>query len=466
MTVRTRFAPSPTGSLHIGGARTALFCYLFAQHNKGTFILRIEDTDLERSTQESVQGILDSMKWLALSYQEGPYYQTQRFDRYKEVLTDLSNKGHAYRCYCSKERLDSLREKQMENKEKPRYDGHCRENNNPPTPDAPYVWRFKTPATGSITFEDLVRGSIEVQNEELDDLVLARQDGTPTYNFAVVVDDSDMKVTHVIRGDDHINNTPRQIAIFNAIGATIPAFAHVAMILGSDGKRLSKRHGAMSVMEYEALGVLPEALLNYLVRLGWSHGDQEIFSLEEMISLFDIADVNRAPASFDYDKLLWINQQYLKSSEPEYISKLLLPFLEKRQVNIAHGPALTDIVIALRERVKTLDEMAERSLVWFADAFEYNEAAVNQHLSGQADEVLAVAETSFAEIEDWRPEVIKHALIEICDSLGLKMAKVGPTIRVAITGSTESPSLDATMWLLGKEKTLRRLEKAKDLYFP
>jgi len=354
----------------------------------------------------------------------------------------------------------------MADKEKPRYDGHCRELTKAPSAETPFVWRFKTPQTGSVKFVDLIRGSIEIQNEELDDLVLARQDGTPTYNFAVVIDDWDMNITHIIRGDDHINNTPRQINIFNALKAPLPHFAHVPMILGSDGKRLSKRHGAVSVLEYRELGVLPEALLNYLVRLGWSHGDQEIFSIKEMVKLFDLAGINRAPASFDYDKLLWVNQQYLKSNDPNDIAQALLPHLEKRSVDLAHGPAVEDIVIALRERVKTLEEMAERSLVWFSDTVDYKEQAVNQHLSGKADEVLAVAETCLAEIEDWRPEKIKHALNEICDSLGLKMGKVGPAIRVAITGSTESPSLDATMWLLGKQKTLRRLEYAKGLYFP
>jgi glutamyl-tRNA synthetase len=466
MKIRTRFAPSPTGDLHIGGARTALFSYLFAQHHKGDFILRIEDTDRERSTEASINVILDAMKWLNLSYEEGPFYQTKRLDRYKEVLEQLAKEGHAYRCYCSKERLEVLREQQLANKEKPRYDGLCRELTQAPQANAPFIWRFKNPQTGSVQFDDLVRGPIEVQNEELDDLVILRQDGVPTYNFAVVVDDWDMQISHVIRGDDHINNTPRQINIYKALNAPIPQFAHVPMILGSDGKRLSKRHGALNVLEYKEIGVLPEALLNYLVRLGWSNGDQEIFSMKEMIKLFNLESINRAPAAFDMDKLLWINQQYLKNTDPAELAVLLKPHMEKLGVNLENGPDLADIAIALRERVKTLEEMAQKSIVWFQPEVEYQEEAVNQHLSGKADEVLAVAETSLAELEVWQPETIKHALVEICDALNLKMGKVGPAIRVAITGSTDSPSLDVTMWLLGKEKTLRRIERAKDLYFP
>src|SRR5579872_6140976 len=315
MTVITRFAPSPTGYLHIGGARTALYCWLYSRKTRGKFILRIEDTDLERSTEASVQAILDGMAWLNLSYDEGPYYQTKRFDRYKEVIAKLLQEGKAYRCYCSKERLENLRNEQMTNKEKPRYDGFCRDRQD--QPEGNYVVRFKNPLDGTVEFEDLIRGKLSFSNQELDDLIIARSDGTPTYNFTVVVDDLDMKITHVIRGDDHINNTPRQINILRALGGTPPFYAHVPMILGSDGKRLSNRHDAVSVLQYREEGFLPEALLNYLARLGWSHGDQEIFSIDELIQYFDIKDINRSPAAFNPEKLLWLNQHYIKHSDPK-----------------------------------------------------------------------------------------------------------------------------------------------------
>ena len=325
--VRTRFAPSPTGYLHIGGARTALYCWLYARKTQGTFILRIEDTDLERSTPESVQAILDGMQWLGLNYDEGPYYQTKHFARYKEVIQQLIDEGKAYRCYCSKERLEKLREEQTAKKEKPRYDGFCRERTS--KGEGAYVVRFKNPLEGVVEFDDLIRGKLSFANTELDDLIIARSDGTPTYNFTVVVDDWDMKITHVIRGDDHINNTPRQINILRALGATPPFYAHVPMILGSDGKRLSKRHGAVGVMQYREDGFLPEALLNYLVRLGWSHGDQEIFSISELIDYFAIEDINRAPAAFNREKLLWLNQHYMKTSDRDHVARELLWHMEK-----------------------------------------------------------------------------------------------------------------------------------------
>ncbi len=357
--IRTRFAPSPTGYLHIGGARTALYCWLYARKTKGTFILRIEDTDLERSTPESVQAILDGMQWLNLDYDEGPFYQTKRFDRYKEVIEQMLAAGTAYRCYCSKERLEQLREEQMTNKEKPRYDGRCRHLTE--AQDGSYVVRFKNPETGIVEFDDLIRGKLSFANTELDDLIIARSDGTPTYNFTVVVDDWDMNITHVIRGDDHINNTPRQINILRALGATPPLYAHVPMILGTDGKRLSKRHGAVSVLQYREEGFLPEALLNYLVRLGWSHGDQEIFSIPELIEYFEISDINRAAAAFNNEKLLWLNQHYLKTSDPEHVAKELAWHMQKLNIDTNHGPALAEVVKAQAERCKTLHEMALRS---------------------------------------------------------------------------------------------------------
>src|SRR5690606_15147708 len=340
MTVRTRFAPSPTGYLHIGGARTALYCWLYARRHGGKFILRIEDTDLERSTAESVNAILEGMTWLGLEYDEGPFYQTKRFDRYREVIEQLLREGKAYHCYCSKERLEQLRAEQMARKEKPRYDALCRNGVANPPPGVKPTVRFKNPQDGAVVVEDLIRGRVVYQNSELDDLIIARADGSPTYNFTVVVDDMDMNITHVIRGDDHLNNTPRQMNMFAALGATPPKYAHVPMILGPDGARLSKRHGAVSVMQYRDDGYLPEALLNYLVRLGWSHGDQEIFTLDEMIQLFDVADVHKSPAAVNPDKLLWLNQHYLKTSDPKHVAHHLSYHLGKLGIDPAEGPDL------------------------------------------------------------------------------------------------------------------------------
>ncbi|HLB57427.1 MAG TPA: glutamate--tRNA ligase, partial [Gammaproteobacteria bacterium] len=387
MTVVTRFAPSPTGYLHVGGARTALYCWLYTRKMQGKFILRIEDTDLERSTQESVQAILDSMEWLGLAYDEGPYYQTKRFDRYREVIDQLLKEGKAYRCYCSKERLEKLRAEQMENKQKPRYDGFCRDHSVPK--EGEFVVRFRNPDEGVVEFDDLIRGRLSFSNLELDDLIIARSDGTPTYNFTVVVDDWDMKITHVIRGDDHINNTPRQINILRALGATPPLYAHVSMILGSDGKRLSKRHGAVSVMQYREEGFLPEALLNYLVRLGWSHGDQEIFSLAELTQLFDISNINKAPAAFNPEKLVWLNQHYIKTSDPVHVAKELAWHMQKLNIDFARGPALIDIVKAQSERAKTLREMAEKSR-YFYENVQYNDEAVKKNLTTEAVPALTM----------------------------------------------------------------------------
>jgi glutamyl-tRNA synthetase len=363
MTIRTRFAPSPTGYLHVGGARTALFSWLYARKHGGTFILRIEDTDLERSTAESVDAILEGMTWLGLAYDEGPFFQTQRFDRYKAVMQQMLEAGQAYHCYCSKERLETLRADQMARKEKPRYDGHCRHWGAAPPPGVAPVVRFSNPQEGVAVVEDLIRGRVVFQNTELDDLIIARSDGTPTYNFTVVVDDLDMQVSHVIRGDDHLNNTPRQINMLKALGAAPPVYAHVPMILGPDGARLSKRHGAVSVMQYREDGFLPEALLNYLVRLGWSHGDQEIFTLDEMVTLFDVSKVHSSAAAFNPEKLLWLNQHYLKTSDPQHVARHLSWHLGKLGVDpAAGGPPLVDVVMAQRERAKTLVEMAQNSV--------------------------------------------------------------------------------------------------------
>lgn len=454
MTVITRFAPSPTGYLHVGGARTALYCWLYAHKTKGTFILRIEDTDLERSTQESVQAILDGMSWLGLNYDQGPFYQTKRFDRYREVCEQLLKENKAYRCYCSKERLEKLRNEQMARKEKPRYDGFCSET--PTQVGQDYVIRFRNPKEGVVEFDDLIRGKLTFSNDELDDLIIARSDGTPTYNFTVVVDDWDMKITHVIRGDDHINNTPRQINILRALGATPPLYAHVPMILGSDGKRLSKRHGAVGVMQYREDGFLPEALLNYLVRLGWSHGDQEIFSMDEMIQYFEISDINRAPAAFNTEKLLWLNQHYIKTSDPAHVAKELAWHMQQLGIDTTQGPALTEVVKAFSERAKTLREMAEKSRIFYADV-EYNEEVVRKVVTADVVPALAAIRDDLSQLQDWNKEAIHQTINAAAERLTLKLGKVAQPIRVAVTGDTVSPSIDVTLVLLGREKTLARL---------
>jgi len=461
MTMITRFAPSPTGYLHVGGARTALYCWLYAQKTQGKFILRIEDTDLERSTQESVQAILDGMKWLNLSYDEGPYYQTKRFDRYEEVIAQLLKEGKAYRCYCSKERLEKLREEQTANKEKPRYDGFCRDRKD--QPEGPYVIRFKNPLEGVVEFDDLIRGKVSFSNTELDDLIIARSDGTPTYNFTVVVDDWDMKITHVIRGDDHINNTPRQINILRALGAIPPSYAHVPMILGSDGKRLSKRHGAVGVMQYREDGFLPEALLNYLVRLGWSHGDQEIFSIQEMIQYFDIHDINNSPAAFNTEKLLWLNQHYIKNSDPEHVAKELAWHMQQLDIDVTQGPALTDIVKAQAERAKTVREMAEKSRYFYSDSVEYNPDAVSKHLTPDVKPALVAVQAALSELKEWNKETIHQTILNIAEKMELKIGKIAQPLRIAVTGDVVSPSIDLTLCLLGQERVLARLNKALNL---
>lgn len=453
--VRTRFAPSPTGDLHIGGARTALYCWLYAHKMHGTFILRIEDTDLERSTQASMQAILDSMAWLNLNYSEGPFYQTARFPRYHQAAQLLLAEDKAYRCYCSKERLEKLREEQLAKKEKPRYDGFCRDRKEPG--EGPFVIRFKNPVDGVVEFDDLVRGKLVFANAELDDLIIVRSDGSPTYNFTVVVDDWDMTITHVIRGDDHINNTPRQINILRAFGATPPQYAHVPMILGRDGKRLSKRHGATSVLQYRDEGFLPEALLNYLARLGWSHGDQEIFSIEELIKFFDLKGLNRAPAAFDPDKLLWLNQHYLKTSEPTRIVEALEWYMERLKVHTDNGPELIEVVKAQRERVKTLVEMAERSRYFYEDVVMADD--MKGHFTPEIKPVLAVVRDRLKALGDWNKEAIHDVLATTADAQGVKLGKLAQPIRVAVTGGTVSPPIDQTLVLIGKERSIERLNK-------
>jgi glutamyl-tRNA synthetase len=460
MTVRTRFAPSPTGYLHVGGARTALFSYLHARKHGGQFVLRIEDTDLERSTAESVNAILEGMTWLGLDYDEGPFYQTHRFDRYNAVIEDLMDRGLAYRCACAKERLDSLREAQMAQRLKPRYDGHCRER--PVDPSDPHVIRFRNPLDGNVVVDDMIRGPMVFSNSELDDLIIRRSDGSPTYNLAVVVDDMDMAITHVIRGDDHINNTPRQINILRALGVEPPRYAHVPMILGDDGARLSKRHGAVSVISYRDAGYLPEALLNYLVRLGWSHGDQEIFSLEEMIALFDIQDVNKAASSFNTDKLDWLNQEYMKANDPARVARLLSPHLGKLGIDPSLGPDPVLVVQAQAARAKTLVELAEISAFCYQDFADFDPDAAKKHLRPVAREALVRLKAAFElmALEDWTPEALHRVVERVADELGEKLGKVAQPLRVAIVGRAASPGIDVTLQLVGKEATLRRIERA------
>lgn len=453
----TRFAPSPTGFLHVGGARTALFSWLYAKRHEGQFILRIEDTDLERSTPEAVQAILDGMNWLGLNYDAGPYYQTKRFPRYQEVIDQMLKAGTAYRCYCSKERLETLRETQMANKEKPRYDGHC--FGQAEQKDKPFVVRFRNPETGSVIFDDFIRGHIEVQNKELDDLIIARSDGSPTYNFCVVIDDWDMKVTHVIRGDDHINNTPRQINIFHALNATPPVYGHVPMILGSDGKKLSKRHGAVSVMQYRDDGFLPQALLNYLVRLGWSSGDQEIFSVNEMIKLFDAKNISKSAATFNPEKLLWLNQHYLKTLPVEEIEKHLRWHIEQIGLDTNKGPTLKDVILAFRERAKTLKEMAE-GCRYFYEEVNYSDEAAEKNLKANLVEPLTRLQQGFIRLPTWTEESVQHVITAVAEALDVKMGKIAQPLRFAVTGMTISPPLGAVLALLGREKVLQRLDKA------
>jgi len=457
MTV-TRFPPSPTGYLHIGGARTALYSWLHARQNNGKFVLRIEDTDLERSTQESVQAILDGMQWLGLDYDEGPYYQTQRFDRYKEVIATLLEQGHAYHCECSRERLDEMREGQKAQGLKPKYDGRCRELGLADADNT--VVRFKNPIEGDVVIEDLVKGNIVIANRELDDLVIARPDGVPTYNLTVVVDDMDMGITHVIRGDDHINNTPRQINILKALGVQLPYYAHVPMILGQDGSRMSKRHGAVGVMQYRDEGFLPEALLNYLVRLGWSHGDQELFEREELLTLFKIEDVSRAPSAFNPEKLLWVNQEKIKALTPgSLIDKTAWHFAEAG-LEVENNDYSQAVVGLIQERCKTLKDVVQQTRFFFTAVDEYDEAAVKKWIKPGTVSLLTSLLEKLRGLSDWNADAIQTCVKTVVDENEIGFAKVAQPIRIAITGSTTSPAIDATLALLGRKLSLQRLDLA------
>jgi glutamyl-tRNA synthetase len=459
MTVVTRFAPSPTGLLHVGGARTALFCWLYARRMGGKFILRVEDTDRERSTEEAVRVILEGMAWLGLDADEGPYYQTERFDRYRAVIAEMLKGGSAYHCFCTKEELEALRAQQIARKEKPRYTGICRERTTP-RPGVDPVVRFRNPQSGTTVVEDLVHGSVTFQNTELDDLIIARSDGTPTYNFCVVVDDMDMGVTHVIRGDDHLNNTPRQMNMLRALGATPPAYAHVPMILGPDGAKLSKRHGAVSVLQYEEEGYLPDALLNYLVRLGWSHGDQEVFTREEMIAAFDIHDVNKAASAFNPEKLLWLNQQHMMRSSPTALIPHLRSQLRRLGTDSDDEQLLEGVIVAQRERAKTLKEMAENSRFFFSDDMRMDAKAAAKHFTADGLTSLAKVRERLASLTDWKAAPINAALNALATELQVGLGKIAQPVRVAVTGTAVSPPIDATLALLGRERALARLDAA------
>ena len=460
MKIKTRFAPSPTGYLHVGGARTALYSWLFARHNNGEFVLRIEDTDLERSTPEAIEAIMDGMNWLNLAWDEGPYFQTKRFDRYNAVIDEMLVAGTAYKCYCSRERLDALREEQMAKGEKPRYDGRCRHDHSEHAADEPCVVRFANPQDGSVIFDDQIRGPIEFSNQELDDLIIRRTDGSPTYNFCVVVDDWDMEITHVIRGEDHINNTPRQINILKALNAPVPVYAHVSMINGDDGKKLSKRHGAVSVMQYRDDGYLPEALLNYLVRLGWAHGDQEIFSREEMIELFSLNSVSKSASAFNTDKLLWLNHHYINTMQPEYVATYLQWHIEQANIDTRTGPELADLVKLLGERCKTLKEIAESCRYFYEEFDTFDADAAKKHLRPVARQPLEVVRDKLEAITEWTAENVHHAIQATADELEIGMGKVGMPLRVAVTGAGQSPALDVTVHAIGKSRSVARINKA------
>lgn len=454
--IRTRFSPSPTGMLHIGSARVALYCWLFARRHQGDYILRIEDTDRERSTQEAVDVILDGLAWLGIDHDTGPIFQSQRDSLYTTYLQKLLDTNQAYYCNCSKQRLDDLRAEQMANKQKPKYDHHCRDLQLPPGDDT--VVRFANPTEGVVSFDDAVLGNVTIANAELDDFIIARSDGSPTYNFTVVVDDVEMKISHVIRGNDHVNNTPRQINMMRALGATPPTYAHLPLILGDDGAKLSKRHGALSVLEYQKQGYLPHALLNYLLRLGWSHGDDELFSQAEMIQLFDLEHVNKSPARFDTKKSLWINQHYIKHSSPEDLQPAVELLAQQMNVDYNNGPELTAVIAAFQDRAKTVVELVEKSAFFYTDITGYDEKAMAKHVNEDTRPIVERVYEKLSSLDDWQEEKIQALLTAIVDESGLKFGKVAQPIRLALTGGTVSPSLGVTLQLFGREKALSRLQ--------
>jgi glutamyl-tRNA synthetase len=459
MTVVTRFAPSPTGYLHVGGARTALYSWLYAKSKGGEFVLRIEDTDLERSTDEAKQAILDGMDWLGLHHDKGPYYQTERFDRYNQIIDELLDKELAYKCFMSIAELDAIREEQEQKGEKPRYPGTWRNRTDHPE-GHPFVIRFKNPLEGEVVINDHIRGEIRISNTELDDLIIKRTDGAPTYNFCVVVDDWDMGITHVVRGEDHINNTPRQINILNALGAPVPEYAHVSMILGDDGKKLSKRHGAVSVMQYRDDGYLPKAVLNYLVRLGWSYGDQEIFSIEEMIEHFSLDSISKSASAFNTEKLNWLNEHYIKTLPPTEVAPYAKWHFDQQGIDCSNGPSLESVIEIQAERVTTLKELAAISTYFYTSFEDFDEKAAKKHLRVVAREPLQTVKEALIAIEDWCPENIKAAIDATAEKLDVGMGKIGMPLRVAATGSGNSPALDVTLNLMNKEEVVQRIDKA------
>lgn len=461
MTIRTRFAPSPTGFLHIGGLRTALFSWAYARRHGGVFVLRIEDTDLERSSSEAIQQIVDGMSWAGLNHDEGPYFQTKRFDRYKEVIETMLAAGHAYPCYCTKAELEQMRAQQTAWGQKPRYDGRCRDLHEVRL-GVTSVVRFKNPLDGAVVVDDVVHGPVVFQNVELDDLIIARSDGAPTYNFCVVVDDMDMRITHVIRGDDHLNNTPRQMNMLLALGCRPPVYAHLPMILGSDGAKLSKRHGAVSVLHYRDEGFLPEAVLNYLARLGWSHGNQEIFSVDEIVRLFDIADVNKSASAFNGDKLAWLNQQHMMRAPAVHLVEPLRWHLARVGISVGSDSMLEQIVLVQRERAKTIKEMAANSVFFFRAPTAYDEKAVNKHITSDILEVLADLVIAFGRIVDWSAVSIHECITSCAAARDITLGKLAQPVRLAVCGGSVSPPIDATLAILGREESLLRLRRAQE----
>ncbi|RXZ33395.1 glutamate--tRNA ligase [Oxalobacteraceae bacterium CAVE-383] len=458
--VRTRFAPSPTGYLHLGGARTALFSWAYARRFGGTFILRIEDTDLERSTPEAVQAIIDGMQWLGLSHDEGPFYQMRRMERYREVIAGMLAAGTAYYCYSSPEEVEAMREKQRAAGEKPRYDGTWRPEPGKTLPPVPAgrkpVVRFKNPLDGEVSWDDVVKGTITIANREMDDLVIARPDGTPTYNFCVVVDDWDMQITHVIRGDDHVNNTPRQINILKALGATLPLYGHLPMILGSDGEKMSKRHGAVSVMDYPAQGFLPEAMLNYLARLGWSHGDEEVFSMEQFCAWFDLDHLSKSPAQFNPEKLAWLNNHYIKVADNERLAALVKPFMERDGAQFENAPDLPQVLAALKERAHTLVELANAAMMFYRTPAP-DAALLAQHVTDAVRPALADYARQCADVE-WNKEALTAMLKQVLAQHGLKMPQLAMPLRLIVAGQLQTPAIDLVLALFGREAVLARLK--------
>lgn len=457
MIIKTRFAPSPTGFLHIGGARTALFSWAFARHNKGKFILRVEDTDVERSTQESVDSILDAMQWLNLSYDEGPFYQMQRMERYKSVIQQMLADGSAYYCYCSREELDALREEQMSNKEKPRYNRKCLNNHEHDQTRSPVV-RFKNPTDGVVVWNDLVKGRIEIANSELDDLIIARSDGTPTYNFCVVVDDWDMQITHVTRGDDHVNNTPRQINILQALGAPVPQYAHLPMILRDDGQKMSKRRDPVSVMQYQEMGILPEALLNYLSRLCWGHGDDEVFSIAQFVEWFNLDNISPSPARFDMKKLFWVNSQHIKNMDNVKLLEVIEPGLIKLGIDVKELD-ITSILDLVKTRGDNLNTITQE-VAYFYQPQTASQDDVTKHLTDLAISLLNAFANALDGLDEWSLEAIKAMVKEFCAVQNIKMPQLGMPLRLKLCGTTQTPSFDAVLYILGKNNVLSRLSKS------